>query len=40
MLIDDKDQMCNIEEVLIKCEKLKEGNMSMIKYDTTSVDNF
>lgn len=40
MLINDKDQMCNIEEVLVKCENLKERNMDMLKYDTASVDHF
>lgn len=40
MLTNDKDQMCNIEKVLLKSENLKEGNADMLKHETASVDHF
>lgn len=40
MPTNDKDQIPNIEEVLLSAKTLKEDNADMLKYDTASIDHF
>lgn len=40
MSTNDKNQVCNIQEVLIRYKNNKKGHANMLKYGVASVDHF